>query len=130
MTSDERKGLASWAQFRFSIIGGLLARPPEKGELKRELARLASQSYQHPTEDKRITFSFSTIERWYYKALGSDDPLSSLGRKMRQDAGTHKVMNCALVGSRSLLFNGIKKDAILWLDKSQDQNRTPNHRAD
>jgi hypothetical protein len=96
MASYERKGLACWAQFRFSIIGGLLANPPEKGDLKRELEKLTSQSYQHPTEGKRVTFSFSTIERWYYRALYSDDPLSALGRKIRQDAGSTKVMSSAL----------------------------------
>ena len=96
MNSNDRKGLACWAQFRFSIIGGLLASPPEKGELKRELERLANQSYQHPTNNKWVTFSFSTIERWYYKALYSDDPLSVLGRKIRQDSGSHKVMSSAL----------------------------------
>ena len=97
MASYENKGLACWAQFRFSIIGGLLASPPEKGKLKRELERLASQFYQHPTTGKWVTFSFSTIERWYYKALYSDDPLSVLGRKIRQDAGLHKVMSSTLL---------------------------------
>lgn len=97
MKKNDRKGLACWAQFRFSIIGGLLANPPEKGELRRELERLSAQSYQHPTENRGITFSFSTIERWYYKALNSDDPLSALGRKIRLDSGTHKVMSSALV---------------------------------
>lgn len=96
MTSKDRKGLTCWARFRFSIIGGLLASPPEKGELKRELEKLANQSYQHPTEDKAVTFSFSTIERWYYKALYSNDPFAALGRKLRQDAGSHKVMSSAL----------------------------------
>ena len=43
MTSKDRKGLACWARFRFSIIGGLLAHPPEQGELKRQLEKLASQ---------------------------------------------------------------------------------------
>lgn len=97
MTLKDRKGLARWAQFRFSIIGGLLASPPERGELKRELEKLAGQHYRHPTTDKWVTFSFSTIERWYYKALRSDDPMSVLGRKIRQDAGSNKVMSGALI---------------------------------
>ena len=97
MTVHERKGLACWAQFRFSIIGGLLANPPERGELRQELERLAQQQYRHPTEDKWVTFSVSTIERWYYKAVNSSDPLSALGRKVRQDSGSHKVMSSALI---------------------------------
>ncbi len=97
MKFNERKGLACWAQFRFSIIGGLLANPPKNGELRQELERLAQQSYQHPTDNKWVTFSFSTIERWYYKAVNSDDPLSVLGRKIRQDLGSHKVMSSTLI---------------------------------
>lgn len=97
MKKNERKRLACWAQFRFSVIGGLLANPPGQGELRQELEKLAGQRYQHPTENRQVTFSFSTIERWYYKALNSDDPLSALGRKIRQDSGSHKVMSNALV---------------------------------
>lgn len=97
MDSNRKKGLACWARLRFSIIGGLLANPPEKGRLKKELEKLAAQSYQHPTNHGRVTFGFSTLERWYYKALYSDDPLDALGRKIRRDSGSHKVMNSALV---------------------------------
>lgn len=96
MNSSDKKGLACWAQFRFSIIGGLLANPPEKGELRRELERLAQQSYRHPTDHKWTTFSFSTIERWYYKAINNDDPISALGRKIRHDAGSNRVMSSTL----------------------------------
>ena len=83
MSSDNNKGLSCWAQFRFSIIGGLLANPPANGDLRRELKFLARKSYQHPTEHKWVTFSFSTIERWYYKAINSNDPIAALGRKIR-----------------------------------------------
>jgi len=97
MSSDNNKGLSCWAQFRFSIIGGLLANPPANGELRRELKFLARKSYQHPTENKWVTFSFSTIERWYYKAINSIDPIAALGRKIRQDAGTNRVMSSSLL---------------------------------
>ena len=39
----------TWAQLRFSIIGGLLARPPCKGQLGKELQILAGRHYRHPT---------------------------------------------------------------------------------
>lgn len=97
MSSDNNKGLSCWAQFRFSIIGGLLANPPANGDLRRELKFLARKSYQHPTENKWVTFSFSTIERWYYKAINSIDPIAALGRKIRQDAGANRVMSSSLL---------------------------------
>jgi putative transposase len=82
--SEKSKGkLTNWAQLRFSIIGGLLARPPKKGELRKELKFLASRPYPHPNEDRWVSFGVSTIERWYYQALRSTDPIDALGRKVR-----------------------------------------------
>ena len=90
----------TWAHLRFSIIGGLLARPPSKGKLRQELQVLAAQHYRHPTEDKWITFGVSTLERWYYKVLNAEDPIKALERKQRSDAGKTKAMSpqllCAL----------------------------------
>jgi hypothetical protein len=41
MSKKSKGKLTTWAQLRFSIIGGLLARPPKKGELsKNEIAFL------------------------------------------------------------------------------------------
>jgi len=97
MNSPDKKGVSNWAYLRFSIIGGLLANPPEKGELCLELKRLAQKKYRHPTKDGWITFGISTIERWYYKALGSDDPISALGRKIRTDAGSNRLMNSEMI---------------------------------
>ncbi len=85
--------LITWAQLRFSIIGGLLASPPPKGQLGKQLRFLASRPYRHPTEDRWVKFGASTIERWYYKALGSDDPIKALGRKVRSDAGKSKALS-------------------------------------
>jgi putative transposase len=77
-----------WAGFRFAVIGSLLASPPKGGELQKELQALAERTYQHPFDpDKRIRLGFSTIERWYYKAKDTADPLVALGRKTRVDAG-------------------------------------------
>ena len=42
-----------WARFRFSVIGPLLAAPPDRGELQEQLGKLSSQkvasSHQRPT---------------------------------------------------------------------------------
>lgn len=97
MTDTPKGSLNNWAQFRFSIIGGLLARPPQKGELRQELQQLARHTYQHPTKDELVKFGVSTIERWYYKALQTSDPVGALERKSRSDAGTHKAMSYELL---------------------------------
>ncbi len=97
MRKNTRTRLSSWAQLRFSIVGGLLARPPKTGELRKRLEILASRDYQHPTKDSLVTFGTSTIERWYYKALKSYDPIEALGRKPRSDIGENKAMSFALL---------------------------------
>ncbi len=87
MSNDNQSLANKWALFRFSVIGGLLARPPAKGQLCKELERLASQAYWHPVHNQLTTFHFSTIECWYYKAKNAQDPIVELGRKIRSDYG-------------------------------------------
>jgi len=40
-----------WARFRFAVVGPLLACPPERGELQRELERLAVQTWKNPLDE-------------------------------------------------------------------------------
>jgi hypothetical protein len=44
--SEEEKGRTHqrWAHLRFSIVGPLLAAPPERGELEAELEKLAGNA--------------------------------------------------------------------------------------
>jgi transposase InsO family protein len=93
MSTNNRSRLHSWAQLRFSIIGGLLASPPEPGELGRQIKQLASREFQHPHKDELIIFGASTIERWYYKALNGDNPVGDLARKSRSDLGTRSALS-------------------------------------
>ena len=97
MSKKSKKQLRNWAHFRFSVIGGLLARPPDKGDLGKEIEKLASRVYVHPTKDAWVTFGPSTIERWYYRALNSEDPIKALGRKIRSDAGKAIAMSPQLL---------------------------------
>lgn len=87
---NERK---KWEHLRFSIIGKLLVRPPKKGELQKELKKLAKEDYIDPDTGEVVTFGFSTIERWYYQALRSDNPVTALKRKIRKDAGTSNAIS-------------------------------------
>lgn len=98
MSKKSRKQLTDWAYFRFSVIGGLLAKPPDKGELCKEIERLSRQRYVHPMkEDTWVTFGASTIERWYYRALGKNDPIKALRRKTRSDMGKTSAMSPVLL---------------------------------
>ncbi len=77
-----------WAQFRFAVIGGLLSRPRERGQLQQELAALAGKNYQHPLKpEELISPAFSTVERWYYQARNTPDPIAALGKRTRSDSG-------------------------------------------
>ena len=86
-----------WAHLRFSVIGQLLAAPPGKGELKAAIAALAARAWQHPTTGDPVRFGFSTIERWYYRALKERiDPVGVLRRKLRTDAGQQIAISDAV----------------------------------
>jgi transposase InsO family protein len=98
MSKDSMSRWERWARFRFSVIGPVLASPPERGKLRQALEELAQKLYLHPIkEGHRLQFAFSTIERWYYRALGEADPIAALGRKMRSDMGQTKAMSPQLL---------------------------------
>jgi hypothetical protein len=82
-----------WARFRFSVIGPLLAAPPERGELQEQLKNLAAKKWQHPITGQRVQFGLSTIERWFYRARNEKkDPVGALRRKIRSDQGGHPAL--------------------------------------
>lgn len=86
-----------WARLRFSVIGQLLAAPPEKGTLRSELEKLAGREWRHPTTGEPVRFGVSTIERWYYRSRReSQDPVGVLRRKVRLDAGQQAAMSDAV----------------------------------
>jgi len=77
-----------WARFRFSVIGPLLAAPPERGELREQLKSLAAKNWQHPITGQRVQFGLSTIERWFYTARNEKkDPVQALCREIRSGQG-------------------------------------------
>ena len=86
-----------WAHLRFAVVGWLLAAPPDKGALKAAIAELASRTWLHPTTNEPVRFGFSTIERWYYRALRErTDPVGILRRKVRADAGQQHAVSDAV----------------------------------
>ena len=86
-----------WAHLRFAVIGQLLAAPPPKGELRAAIEALAAHQWRHPTTGDPVRFSFSTIERWLYRALKErSDPVGVLRRKLRTDAGQQPAVSEAV----------------------------------
>lgn len=91
-SEDDPRSHERWAHLRFSIVGGLLASPAERGELRRELLRLAAKPWRHPTTGRPVRFGLSTIERWYYAALNVSHPVRALERKLREDSGECRAL--------------------------------------
>lgn len=91
MDADSNTGLA-WGQFRFSVIGHLLASPPKRGELRPSIEALAAKTWRHPITGEKVEFAAVTIGRWYYVALKERfDPVGALARATRKDAGTFRI---------------------------------------
>jgi hypothetical protein len=88
-----------WANLRFSIIGPLLAAPPEHGELQAKLAELAEKAYRHPSNGEPVRYSVKTLERWYYAAKTAADPVAALARKVPSHAGSFPAMPARLAAA-------------------------------
>ena len=83
----DRSTSASWARFRFSVVGSLLS-SPLRGRLKAALRALADKTWTHPVSGREVRFAAGTIERWYYTAQHEkDDPVGVLQRAVRKDCG-------------------------------------------
>jgi putative transposase len=86
-----------WAEFRFSVIGRLLASPAKRGLLRREIGELSDKDWRHPLTGKACKFSFSTIEAWYYRARNEKrDPVGQLRSKVRRDLGVSRRLTDAV----------------------------------
>jgi len=97
--TPDRPARRRWAQLRFSIIGPLLAAPPEHGDLRAALEELAQKAYRHPTTGESVRFGVSTIERWLYCARGTGDPVAALARKIPSHAGSFPAMPARLAAA-------------------------------
>jgi len=84
-----------WARLRFSIIGSLLAAPPDPGTLQAALTALAARTWRDP-EGLGVQFGVSTLERWYYAARRADDPIAHLRNRLRTDVGHFPSVSPAL----------------------------------
>lgn len=93
---DEDTRQDRWARFRFSVVGPLLSAPPKNGELREILISLSKKQWNHPITGKFVTFSFSTIENWFYQARKKNNPIIALRTKRREDAGQSRQLSAPL----------------------------------
>jgi len=54
------------ALFRFQVIAPLLARPPVRGALKRQLSEICEREHTHPQKGP-IRLGYGTVEEWFYQ---------------------------------------------------------------
>ncbi len=93
-----------WARLRFAVVGPLLAAPPPPGQLQQALRELSKRHWLHPSTGLPVRFGVSTIEAWFYKAKGSNDPMGSLSRARRDDAGRARVFSAGVVAQVHALY--------------------------
>jgi transposase InsO family protein len=88
-----------WAHLRFSIIGPLLAAPPEPGQMYTALRALAERTWRHPITGQDIRFAAATIERWYYAARHASDPVGRLRDRRRGDRGAFRSLTPIVIAA-------------------------------
>jgi transposase InsO family protein len=87
------------------VVGHLLAAPPARGDLQRELELLAAKKWRHPITGAPTTFGISTIERWYYEAKNAPvDPVGRLRQKVRKDLGRRIAITDVLAQAIHALY--------------------------
>ena len=79
------------ALYRSQIIGILVQREMEHGDLARALAELSTQRFMAPRSHIKRTYSVPTLERWYYAFKSGG--LGALLPKTRNDKGRARVLS-------------------------------------
>lgn len=124
----------AWGNFRFGVIGGLLASPPAPGSLKTELLKLSERSWKHPINGEPVQFAFPTIEQWYYQAKKSSEPAQKLQRKIRDDNGRFRILPSAQRRAISDLHSEhpewthqLHYDNLIIVAKEKDLGKVPSY---
>jgi len=71
--------------------------PPEAGNLGEAIRDLAKRYWEHPSTGQPVKFSAKSIERWFYEARASADPIRALERKVPAHAGTQPSLTTAAI---------------------------------
>jgi transposase InsO family protein len=88
------------ALFRSEIVGSLLHRDLDHGELAAELRALSAQRFRAPDSDHTRRYSVATLERWYYALKRGG--LEALRPEPRSDRGRGRALS---VEQRALLLD-------------------------
>lgn len=76
------------AEFRYSVLGELFARPPAKGELAARLREISNKDWHPPGCRFPERYCIRTLERWYAQVKKNPtDPVTSLLPERRSDLG-------------------------------------------
>jgi transposase len=73
------------AVFRHGVLGAVTQAQLDKGALHEALMQLATQRFRPPGSETTKSFSFSTLERWYYAYRRAG--LAGLAPRPRSDKG-------------------------------------------
>lgn len=84
------------AEFRFAVIAELLASPPDPGCLGTKLDELSKKCWRDPQNGRIIRLGRRTIERWYYTAKSSSNPVEALYTDVRCDDGRSKSLSSVM----------------------------------
>jgi transposase InsO family protein len=82
--------IEEFALHRLQVIGALLGRDFEHGELRAELRKLAVVRWRPPAAANTRTYSIPTLERWYYAYLAGG--LAGLRYQQRSDKGRGRAL--------------------------------------
>ena len=93
-----------WARLRFSIIGPLLAAPPQAGDLQDALSLLVAKTWRHPTSGLDVTFGLPTLQRWYYAARLADDPVATLKDRLRGGINRFPRLSPSVIDTLTLQY--------------------------
>jgi hypothetical protein len=81
MPEPEPTHAEAMAAFRLSVVGDLLVRDLERGELTAELKQRAQRRYRPPNSDTTRRFHWKTLQSWLHQARRGTRRLQPRSRK-------------------------------------------------
>lgn len=118
MSSEDDPKRDRWARLRFGIIGSLLAAPPASGGLQAALSELAARTWRHPLTGLEVRFGASTIQRWYYAARATTNPMQVLRNQIRSDIGSFPSVSAQAAEALRALY----EEHSSWTAKLLQEN--------
>jgi hypothetical protein len=112
------------AVFRHGVLGAVTQAQLDKGALHEALMQLATQRFRPPGSETTKSFSFSTLERWYYAYRRAG--LAGLAPRPRSDKGRAlRVSDEARGGVDPVSLSPPRCERRDPTCRRQDRRRTP-----